>query len=477
MVKSFAASAVTIAVLLSACTVGPDYQRPTSELPVAWIAAGDEAKPADGAGEHWWDLYGDPVLGQLVNEALSHNADIQVAAARVLQARAQAGLIDADGAPVVFANASANRTRSSQDSAFPLQPGTPAIQNNFRATLEASYELDLWGKYRRASEAARAELLAADSAQQAVRLSLVADVIQQYFALLAADQQAAAAQRVLASRGESLELLRKRLTAGVASRFDLHVSEAEEAVARSQLATATQSQARQEAVLAVLLGRSPRDVMDGTVTRGTPAAQTVLWVPAGLPSDLLLRRPDIRQAEQLLIAANARIGAARSQVFPSISLTGLVGSESTDLSNLFSGPAGIFQFAAAVTQPIFNAGRTTHALRVAEAQREQALLQYRQAIANAFRDVRIALAGQEAARLTLQAETQRAESLGFAFKQAGLRYEGGISSRLDVLDVERQLLQAELARIDALRAQHAAVADLFKALGGGWPVAETARRE
>lgn len=477
MVKSIAASAVTIAVLLSACTVGPDYQRPTSELPAAWIAAGDEAKPADGAGEHWWDLYGDPVLGQLVNEALSHNADIQVAAARVLQARAQAGLIDADGAPVVFANASANRTRSSQDSAFPLQPGTPAIQNNFRATLEASYELDLWGKYRRASEAARAELLAADSAQQVVRLSLVADVIQQYFALLAADQQAAAAQRVLASRGESLELLRKRLTAGVASRFDLHVSEAEEAVARSQLASATQSQARQEAVLAVLLGRSPRDVMDGTVTRGTPAAQTVLWVPAGLPSDLLLRRPDIRQAEQLLIAANARIGAARSQVFPSISLTGLVGSESTDLSNLFSGPAGIFQFAAAVTQPIFNAGRTTHALRVAEAQREQALLQYRQVIANAFRDVRIALAGQEAARLTLQAETQRAESLGFAFKQAGLRYEGGISSRLDVLDVERQLLQAELARIDALRAQHAAVADLFKALGGGWPVAETARRE
>ncbi len=476
MAKSIAFSAVTISVLLTACAVGPDYQRPVNEFPEAWAAHDDAVQAADSAGAQWWRLYGDPVLEQLVDEALSRNADIQVAAARVSQARAQAGLTDADRAPVVFASASADRTRSSEDGAFPLPSGTPRIQNNFRATLEASYEVDLWGKYRRASEAARAELLAADSAQQAVRLSLVADVIQQYVALLAADQQAAAAQRVLASRGESLELLRRRLTAGVASKFDLHVSEAEEAAARSQLAAATQSQARQEAVLAVLLGRSPREVMTGTVARGAPAAQTALWVPAGLPSDLLLRRPDIRQAEQLLIAANARIGVARSQVFPSISLTGFVGSESTDLSNLFSGPAGIFQFAAAVTQPIFNAGRTTHALRVAEAQREQALAQYRQAVANAFRDVRLALAGQEAARVTLQAETQRAAALSQAYKQAGLRYEGGISSKLDVLDVERQLLQAEFARIDALRAQHAAVADLFKALGGGWPAAETVQR-
>ncbi len=460
------------AVLVNACALGPDYRRPELELPENWAATPAGATAIDAAGERWWSLYGDPVLERLIDEALAHNADVQIAAARVLEARAQAGITDADRIPVVTAGATVNRTRNSLEGAMPLPSGTPRVQNSHRVTLDASYEIDLWGRYRRASEAARAELLASESSQQAVRLSLVAQVVQQYFALLAADAQVTTLRRTLETRNESLDLLRKRLAGGIASEYDLRTVEAEAAFARSQLAGALQVQEQQEAVLALLLGRSPRAVMTGQTERGTPAAQIKDWVPAGLPSELLLRRPDVREAEQRLIAENARIGVARSQIFPALTLTGFLGNESTELSKLFTGPAGIFQFAAAATQPIFNAGRTTFARRAAEARREQALAQYRQAVAGAFRDVRMALSAQASAREVLEAESQRVEALRLAHDKASLRYEGGVASRLELLDTERQLLQAELARIDAERAQRAAVADLFKALGGGWPAQE-----
>lgn len=478
MTKSFARSGLTTlfaALLLAGCAAGPDYLRPDFELPQNWRSSRTGAseaastRHADSVGERWWSLYADPVLDQLVDEALAHNADAAVAAARVLEARALAGLTDADRYPALAAGLSGNRSKSTLLGAFPRPADLPRTQNSYRATLDASYEVDLWGKFSRASEAARAEILAAESARETLRLSLTAQVAQQYFALLAADAQTAVAQRTLATRSETLDLFAKRLEAGMLSEYDLHQAKAEQAATRSQLAGLLQTQDRTESALALLLGRSPRDVMSSRIERGSPATAGNLLVPAGLPSDLLRRRPDLREAEEKLVAANARIGNARAQYFPSIGLTAYLGGESTAFSSLFSGPAGIFQFAAGITQPLWNAGRIGAGVEASEARRDQALAQYRKAVASAFKDVRDTLAAQNAARETLSAETARAAALEKALEQVRLRVTAGIASRLEVLDVERNLLAAELARIDSERARKAALADIFKALGGGWP--------
>jgi multidrug efflux system outer membrane protein len=238
-------------------------------------------------------------------------------------------------------------------------------------------------------------------------------------------------------------------------------------VAQSQLIAITKTRDQQEASLALLLGRSPRNVMQNKLERGNPTLANV-WVPDGLPAELLLRRPDIQEAEQNLIAMNAQIGVARAQLFPSISLTSYLGSESISLSNLFTGSAGIFQFATNVSQPIFNADRIKLGVKAAEARRDQALAQYKQAVASAFADVRNALFAQESARQTLTVESSRSKALSKAYKQAELRYQAGISSRLEFLDTERNYLQAELNRINAEYAQRTAVANVFKALAGGW---------
>lgn len=464
-----------LAGLLGGCAVGPDYKRPALDLPQNWSTgqAGKPtaAKPVNDIGGQWWDLYADPVLNKLEGEALTHNADAQVAVARVLEARAQLGVTEADQYPAVSASVNETRTKYSQLGSFPRP-----IQNYSQVHLDASYELDLWGKYRRASESARAQLLAAESSRDAVKLSLTAQVAQQYFALLAYDAEEAVVRRELAAREETLTLDRKRVEVGVLSEYDLHQSEAAEAQVRAQLATLEQARDRQEAALSVLLGRSPREVMDGKVDRGS-LKPVDAWVPAGLPADLLLHRPDLKQAEMNLVAMNANIGAVRAQYFPSISLTSYVGSESIAFAKLFTGPAGVFQFAANISQPIFNAGGLSSMVKAAEAQRDQALVQYKQAVANAFADVRNALSEQTTARQVLEAETVRSKALEQAYTQAQLRYQSGISSHLELLDVENNYLQAELNRLDAERAQRVAIADLFKALGGGWQGAAAGKPE
>jgi len=457
--------------VLAACTSGPNYQRPSMELPESWPAKQGDAKPLEMiiTGAHWWSVYADAVLDHLEEEALANNADAQVAVARVLETRAQLGITEADQSPYLSANAKQSRTTSSQVGSAPPGAGASRSKNVSHLSLDASYELDLWGKFRRASEAARADLLAAESARDAVFLSLTAQVAQQYFALLSLDAQEAAIRRALTGREEKQSLDKKRVGVGVLAEYDLHQSDAEVASARSQLATVVQLRNKQESALALLLGRSPREVMSAKVDRGNPTVASAM-VPQGLPADLLLRRPDLKEAESHLAALNARIGAARAQFFPSISLTSYLGMESVSLANLFTGPAGIFQFAANVSQPIFNADRTGQLVKVAESRRDQALVQYKQAVASAFADVRNALSAQEAARQVLEAESMRSQALAQAYKQAELRYQGGIASRMEFLDVERNYLQAELNRLDAERAQRTAVADLFKALGGGWKI-------
>ncbi|MDR2876191.1 MAG: efflux transporter outer membrane subunit [Methylobacillus sp.] len=458
--------AVALAALLPACSfLNPAYEKPATELPQNWQT--ETGEQAGAAGEHWWTLFNDPVLDQLIAEALEHNHDIAAAAARVQEAEAVLGVTDADRYPVVTANGNATRTRSSQATGMSF-PGMPVINNDVRLTLNASYEVDVWGKYRHASDAARAQLLATEAARDTVKLTLTADVAQQYFNLLAADTQVGVLRDVLKTRAESLALLKLRNASGLVSDYDLRQTEAEEAAARSQLAAALKVQDSVQTALAVLLGRSPRAVMEDGVTRGNVAPVQTLWVPAGLPSDLLLRRPDIRAAEQNLLAQEARIAAARAEYFPSISLTAYLGSESSTFGNLFTGPARIFQFALGLMQPIFNANRLGYNVKAAEARREQAVADYRKTIANAFGDVRNALTNQTAARDILQAETERIAALTEAKRLADMRYEGGVASLLDALDADRQLLQAKLIRADAENAQRAAVVSLFKALGGGW---------
>lgn len=468
--------AVTVlfpACLLAACAVGPDYKRPDLVLPESWPTkqtgqdSHDDAQKVNSASEQWWRLYADATLDQLEQEALAHNSDIQVAAARVLEVRAQLGVVGADQYPTVSAHVMESRTGNTLAGAFPRPATLPRTQNLSHISLDASYELDLWGKFRRASEAARADLLSAESAQETVRLTLTTQVAQQYFALVSLDAQEATLQRLLASRQERIGLNRKQLEVGVISEYDLHQAEADVATVQSQLVSLAQTRSKQETTLTLLLGRSPRDVMASEVHRGSPTLP-VASVPDGLPSEMLLRRPDLKDAEQRLVALNARIGVARAQYFPSIGLTSYVGGESVAFSDLFTGPARIFQFAANVSQPIFNAGRLGYLVDAAEARREQALIQYKQAVASAFGDVRNALSAQDSARQVLAYESARSDALAQAFKQAELRYKAGIASRLELLDVERNLLQAQLNRSDAERAQRSAVADLFKALGGGW---------
>ena len=464
-----AIAALGLAALLAGCAgLNPDYTRPAVDLPQAWRDAPAEGVRAQDAP--WWKVYGDPVLDRLIEEALANNASAMLALARVDEARAALGATSAEQLPYVTAGANRNRTRLSQRGATPLPPGFGPEHNDTRVSADVSYEIDLWGRLRNATQAARAELLATEAAGETVRIALTSDVAQGYFALRALDAQLAATRRSLATRTEALELQKKRAQLGDISEYDYRQLEADVAAERAQVPVLEQQRAQQENALAVLLGRSPRAIYEGALEAGTdPEGETVaIVVPTGLPSDLLLRRPDLVQAEQTLIAANARVAVARAAYFPRISLTGSLGSESVALSDLFTGPAGIWQAAIAVGQPIYGGGRFDAQVEAAGARERQALAQYRLAIQNAFRDVRNALVAQAKARERLAAEGDRAAALRTTLRFARLRYVNGMTSQLEVLDAERNLLAAEQNRIDALRAQRAAIADLFKALGGVW---------
>lgn len=459
---------LSIFSFLAGCAVGPVYQRPAAVLPAAYRDLPPQGirAPAD----RWWTLYGDAALDKLVDEALSYNHDLALATARVDEARALARAVDSQRMPSIDASFQRDRTRSSAVSAIPLPPSTPLERNDYTAQLNVAYEVDLWGRLSGAAGAARADLLATEAARGTVRITLTAEVVRAYFSLLALDAQVAATRRSLALRSDGLALQKVRNKAGFINDFTLRQLEAEVASAQAQLPTLESSSTAQELALAVLLGRSPRAITENAVERvaaqGEPAAPVV---PEGLPSELLLRRPDVVQAEQRLIAANARIGAARAALFPRIALTGSLGSESASLGNLFSGPARIWTLAFALTQPIFQGGRLFAEVEAVQARERQAVAQYQKALQEAFREVRQALNAQVKARETYEAEGARAVALAEASRLARIRYENGLLSQIEVLDAERNLLQAELNRSEALRLQRAAVADLVKALGGGWP--------
>jgi len=452
---------------LAGCVTLPPMKQLQSDLPASWQKGGQEGNPQATVAADWWKAYNDPALDKLMAEALAHNRDLKLAAARIEEARASLGLAEADRYPEVQIGADAGRSRVTSKGTMPI---TTPTSNNFKLNLQAAWEVDLWGRYRAASAAARADLLATEYARQAIHSSLTGTLAQSYFALAALDAQSQLAQDTLANRREAVALQRLRFEGGVTSELTLRQAEAELASVEISLAQLGQQVRQQELALAVLLGRDPRQIVEMDISRGLRLSDLAMppAVPAGLPSDLLLRRPDLRQAEQKLLSAQARIREAGAAIYPNLSLTANLGTESKALADLFSGPAGIWGLAAGLSQTLFNAGRTEAAIKAADARQDQALIAYEQTLQVAFKEVLDALVTHRQARESGAAEERGISALKRAAELADLRYQNGVSNYLEVLDARRNLFQAEQGGIETRRAQLAATANLFKALGGSW---------
>ncbi|HEV7799856.1 MAG TPA: efflux transporter outer membrane subunit [Burkholderiales bacterium] len=454
-----------ISLVLAGCSLWPGYKKPALEMPAQWSSG---AAQGTALGERWWSLYADPMLDRLVDEALTHNQDLAAAAARVDEARALLRITDAQRMPSVDAQVGADRTRSSGRSAL-IPPNVPLTNNNYIVSLNVAYEADLWGRLRGATAAARAQLFATQAARDTVRIALTSQVAQAYYSLVSLDGQIDVTRRTIELRRQNLGLQQHRYKAGLTNELTLRQLDAELAAARAQLPAIEQRRASVEVALSVLLGRSPRAITnDAVAVRRETGEQPIAVIPEGLPSELLLRRPDIAQAEQILLAENARIGVARASLFPRIALTGYLGSDSASLGDLFSGPALIWQLAFGLAQPIFQGGRLRAEVDAVTAREQQALAQYQKTVQVAFGEVREALLAQTQFRAVYLAEGDRITALSETLRLSRIRFDNGLSSQLEVVDAERGLLQAELNRLDALRAQRAAVADVVRALGGGW---------
>ncbi len=448
---------------LAGCAVGPDYKRPEILTPTDW-RNGPEGR--DSLGDlGWWELFKDPALHELISAAVVANRDLQVAVARVLDSRAQLGVARAAQFPQVNASGSYQYTRPFSKNSPMLQGGEIFTGDDWQAGMDLTFELDLWGRLRRGTEAARAELLASEETRRVVLMTLVADVARTHFDLLELDDELEIARRTLQTRQASLELQRRRFGQGLSTQLDVERAEAEVAVAAGTVPDLERRIVQTENGLSVLLGRNP-----GPIARGTPLDGQRLSpeVPAGLPSSLLERRPDIRQAEQTLVAANARIGMAKAEYFPKISLTGILGVESVSLSDLFTGGSRFWSIGPTMTVPLFTAGRTSNTVKGFEARQQQAATQYAQTIQQAFREVEDALVFHRKVREIRTERERRVAATRRALSLATLRYERGLATQLDVLDAQRQLFSAELDLASTTRDQLTGVVQLYKALGGGW---------
>ncbi|WP_295951792.1 efflux transporter outer membrane subunit [Rhodoferax sp.] len=466
--QSFAITLVA-ACALSACGIaplGPNYQRPALDLPTTLTSSGT-ATSVDWLV--WWKGFNDPVLDGLLQEAAANSQDLALATARIAEARATLDQNASNFYPSVDLNASATRRRASENSAS-FTPGGNPYSNDRQLGMSASYELDFWGKYARADEAARARLLAQAASRGTVLTTLYANVAQSYFALRALDAQQTLGEQTLATRTENLRLQNRRFSAGVIGEMDLRQAESEAAGIQATLQQTVQNRSNAESALAVLLGRKPTDIANPVLARGADlgtlyAAQAI---PADLPSDVLTRRPDVVAAEQSLIAANADIGQARAAYFPKLSLTAGYGVQSKDLSDLFDPASLLWNLVGNLTQPIFRAGAIDAVVAASNARQQQALATYTQTVQNAFRDVHDALNNVAAGRDITATTAKRIDALRSTLRLADLRYKNGYSGYLEVLNAQRDLAQAESGLIDIQRGQLNAVVSLYKALGGGW---------
>jgi multidrug efflux system outer membrane protein len=452
-------------LMLASCMLGPDYTRPTVATPEAWRNGTSSTDTASLANLPWWELFSDEELRSYLKAALQANHDLRIAVTRVDQARARLGVTRAAEFPQLDGNGSFSRQRFSQVGTFFLPPGQSAETDDFTLSTDASFELDVWGRLRRATEAAGADFLASEATRHTVVMTLVADVAVTYLRLRDLDLELEITRNTVAAREQSLGIVRDRYEAGLTSVLDVRQAEADLESTAAEIPDLERQITQSEDQLNVLLGRNP-----GAISRGKPLpAQTFPpEVPAGLPSALLERRPDIRQAEDTLIAANAEIGVAKAAFFPQIFLTGAFGVESVALSDLFTGPARTWQFGPSVTLPIFHGGRNRANLQLAEAQQQEAVARYEQTIQQAFREAEDALIAHRKARETLVARREAVESSREALSVAELRYTSGLTSYLAVLDTQRTLFAAEIAESRTLLAQLVAVVQLYRALGGGW---------
>lgn len=451
-----------LTLVLTSCTLGPDYARPVVTAPEAWRAP----LPADAAPAAvdlaWWEQFQDPALRDLIREALATNHDLRIAVARVDQARALAGITRADQFPTVNAGASASRNRGSNTT----EPrGFGGESNRFAVAADLSFEVDLWGRLRRSTEAARAELLATEEARNVVQMTLVSDVATAYLRLRQFDLELETTQRNVTSRRDSLQIVRDRFNAGLTSALDLHQAEAGLALTAARVPELERLIAQTENQLSILVGVSPRTIARG---RELTAQAALPEIPAGLPSELLERRPDIRMAEAALVAANARIGVAKADFFPRISLTGLLGVESADLSDLFQSASRISSLGAGLAQPVFNAGRLRNNVDFVEARQQEALIAYEQTILQSFRDVEDALVAHRKSREALSEQSIAVRASRQALDVAESRYRSGLTTYLDVLDAQRTLLTAEVEESRVLLSQLVSIVQLYRALGGGW---------
>jgi multidrug efflux system outer membrane protein len=472
---------VGLAVILTGCTVGPNYKRPAVNAPSVYRqpaeAAATTAESANGSkqaapaatpqnpaaslgDEKWWEVFQDKELQDLIRTALKNNYDVRIAATRVLQAHAQLGITRADQLPSVSVGGNISSQQTANSGPIPSFETTQGQLN-----ASAAWNLDFWGRYRRATEAARANLLASEWAQKEVMSTLVANVAIDYFLLRQLDLQLEISKRTLSSRQDSLRLTQTLEQHGINSLLDVRQSEQLVYTAAAQVPDLERQIAQEENAISILLGKNPGDVPRGLKLTEQPHAPEV---PTGLPSSLLERRPDILQAEQNLVAANAQIGVARAAYFPQIALTGSAGYQSPALTNLFTGPAGIWDMVGSFSQPIFQGGRLKSNVRLAEAQREQLLLTYQQAIQGAFRDVSNALVAYRKNREFRIQQEHLVEAAGDAAHLSEVRFKVGTTDYLEVLTNNTNYFSAELTLAQAQGNELTALVQLYQALGGGW---------
>jgi len=454
----------SVALLASGCTVGPNYKRPTVAVPGLYRGTvSTEAAPTQLAAlgdQKWWDIFQDEQLRTLIRTAVVQNYDSRIAASRVLEARAQLGITRADQFPSVGAGAGISDTRNSQSKFLPAFETSTGQVN-----LAAAWELDFWGTYRRATEAARANLVASEWARREVLSTLVANVASAYFQLRALDLELEISKRTLNSRQESLRLTKILADGGSTTLLDVRQAEQLVFTASTEIPVLEQQIEQQENFLSILLGQNPGDIPRGqTLTEQCQPPE----VPPGLPSSLLERRPDIQQAEAQLVAANAEIGVARAAYFPQISLNSAGGFQSSALTSLFTGPAGAWSFGASLTQPIFTGGRLRSQVRLAEARQQTAVLFYQQSIQGAFRDVSDGLVAYRKTREFRKQQELLSMSAEDAARLSHMRYNGGVTGYLEVLTNETNAFSTELGLVQAQLNELLAVVQLYQALGGGW---------
>jgi len=461
--------ALSVSLLMGCRTVGPEYKRPLVKTPDTFRGSANAAPDADTsslADLKWFEIFKDERLQQLIREALESNYDLRDAIARVDAARATVGVTRADQYPAIGVSSNITTSRTSAGGAFVL-PQAFEQQRTFGslALNLLSFEADIWGRLRSATQAARADLLATDENRKTVVMTVVGDVTGAYFNLLELDMELGIAERTLTTRQESLNLIRNRERSGLATLLEVRQGEQLVHTAEQVIPNVEQHIEQTENQISLLLGRNP-----GRITRGRSLTEQEQppAVPSGLPSALLERRPDIRAAEQKLISANAMIGVAKAAYYPRISLTGFLGSQSSQLSNLFSGPMGVWQFVPQVAQPIFTAGRTRSTVEFSAAQQQLALNQYERSIQTAFRDVSDTLVQYQKVREIRATQEQLVATLQDRSRLSYLRYRGGVDTLLNALDADRDLFGAELGLAQTRRDELLTLVQLYKALGGGW---------